>query len=295
MATQETEKPVKSDTPKLPSSPPTPTKARLSTPAVETSARSTGTTPTVQSSQDMPIATPPTDAALISGQMPAVQAAASTSAITSNEATVFTPDPKWPPPILLSNNAKMSERHYMEHRWYGQWSYYDQRAEQNKQRYLLLQGIIVVGSVAVPVLISIGPSVQAIFAGSEAARAVMDVITIILSLSVAVAAGLERLYKYGEYWSSYRNAAEELMQEKALFDTRSGPYKESEQPFLDFVNFTEEIIAQQNGRWIQARRSQDTESAQMAQGIIDRYGDEYVNSIPNQAVSYSTPIPPSTD
>lgn len=292
MATQETDKPVKSDIPKMPSSPPQPNKARLSTPAVDSQARSTTSNPSTQDSQDMPITTPATDINLISGQMPSVQV----TGLSADEARIITPEPKWPPPILLHKDADASERHYMEHRWYGQWSYYDQRAEQNKQRYLLLQRIIVIGSVSVPVLISIGPSIQAAFAGTggEAARAVLDIITIALSLGVAIAAGLEQLYKYGEYWSSYRNAAEELMQEKALFDTLSGPYKESEHPFMAFVNATEEIIAQQNGRWIQARRNQDTEAAKMAQGIVNRYGEEFVNTIPSQATGYSSPIPPNS-
>ncbi|MCB9459873.1 MAG: DUF4231 domain-containing protein [Anaerolineaceae bacterium] len=281
MATQETDKPVKSDTPKMTAPP---VKARLSTPVVETEA--------AKSSQDMPIATPPTDVRLVTGQMPAVAAA-----VTPDDATVFVPDPKWPPPILIDGDAKTSERYYMEHRWYGQWKYYDQRAEHNKQRYLLLQRIIVIGSVSVPVLISVGPSVQNGIgeAYGQTARLVLDFITIVLSLAVAIAAGIERLYKYGEYWSSYRNAAEELMQEKALYDTRSGPYKDSETPFLDFVKFTEDIVAQQNGRWIQSRTNQYSDATRIAQGIMDGYGDEFVGSIGTKSgVSYSSPIPPNT-
>lgn len=283
MATQETEKPVKSDTPKMTSPP---TKSRVSTPPVEVdSAKAT-------SSQDMPIATPMTDVRLVTGQMAAVS-----QEVNPDDTTVFVPDPKWPPPILIEADAKTSERFYMEHRWYGQWKYYDERAEDNKQRYLLLQRIIVIGSVTVPVLISVGPSIQAGFESvGDSARLVLDMITIISSLAVAVAAGIERLYKYGEYWSSYRNAAEELMQEKALYDTRSGAYKDSETPFLDFVKFTEDIIAQQNGRWVQSRSNQYSDAARVAQGIMDGYGDEFVGSMPkpSAASGYSSPIPPNT-
>ncbi|MAU11227.1 MAG: hypothetical protein CL607_15510 [Anaerolineaceae bacterium] len=280
MATQETEKPVKSDTPKMTSPP---TKSRVSTPSVEADATS---------SQDMPIPTPATDVRLVTGQMAAVS-----KEVTPDDNTVFVPDPKWPPPILIDADAKTSERFYMEHRWYGQWKYYDERAEQNKGRYLLLQRIIVIGSVSVPVLISVGPSIQAGFESvGDSARLILDMITIISSLAVAVAAGIERLYKYGEYWSSYRNAAEELMQEKALYDTRSGAYKDSETPFLDFVKFTEDIIAQQNGRWVQSRSNQYSDASRVAQGIMEGYGDEFVGSIPTTtaAAGYSSPIPPQT-
>ena len=76
MATQETEKPVKSDTPKMTSPP---TKSRVSTPSVEADATS---------SQDMPIPTPASDVRLVTGQMAAVS-----KEVTPDDNTVFVPDP----------------------------------------------------------------------------------------------------------------------------------------------------------------------------------------------------------
>lgn len=246
---------------------------------------------TEETSQEMPISTPPTDMRYITGQIPAVKAAND-----MNAPQTIVPNPGWPPPMLLRPDTTPEERYYLENRWFSQWRYFDKRANENKKNYLFYQRIIIFGSVAVPVLVSLSPSVESFFGGPEAgrpARAVFDVITIFLSLAVALAAGMERLNKYGEYWSSYRQAAEELMQEKALYDSRAGHYESAESTFLDFVERVEQVIAQQNGRWIQSRRESAADAQKRAQGILSQYYGSTFNS--SNAPGSNRPIPPDQE
>jgi hypothetical protein len=143
----------------------------------------------------------------------------------------------WPPPLFVFPEAGDSERHYMRNRWQAQWLYYDKKAAENKRRYQLLQITIGVGSVAVPVMLGFG--------GPLATAAT------VISLLVAAAAAIENVKQYGANWRTYRQAAEELMREKSLYDSHAGPYARSKRPGIRFVERCEEIIAAQNGQFLQ--------------------------------------------
>lgn len=143
----------------------------------------------------------------------------------------------WPPPLFVHRNASEMEQYYVRHRWQSQWLYYDAKATENKKNYQALQLVIGVGSVAVPVLLGM--------------EWIPNIIPVAISLVVAAAAAVENVKKYGDNWRSYRQAAEELQREKALFDVLTGPYKRAKQPFLRFVERCEDVIAQQNGQFLQ--------------------------------------------
>lgn len=181
------------------------------------------------------------------------------------------PSATWPPPIFVRSGISVQERYYLEHRWYSQWSFFDKRATQNKNSYMRLQLIIGVGSVVVPVLVGIPPSA---LAGQLAFfPELLYLITVTLSLAVAVSAAIENINKYGDNWRSYRNAAEELQQEKAMYDTMTGSYSDPLSAFSVFVERCEDIIAQQNGRWVRSREQQQFQAEAQAQEFVDKYVD----------------------
>jgi len=178
----------------------------------------------------------------------------------------LTPEAMWPPPVFIRKNIGPQERFYLEHRWYAQWSFFDKKASENKNKYLRLQVIIGVGSVTVPVLVGIR--------ADGVYQEFLYLATVLISLSVAVAAAIENINKYGDNWRSYRQAAEDLKQEKSLYDVRSGRYADLPNPFVRFVERTEEIVAQQNGRWVQSVEKQQTQAAEQVDEILDGSGEE---------------------
>jgi len=179
----------------------------------------------------------------------------------------------WPPPLFARPYMKPEERFYLENRWYSQWSFYDRKANDSKRNYLRLQQIIVIGSVIVPVLVAFGPNLVTIFPDDSAkvVRFIIDVFTVVISTSVAVAAAWEGLHKYGDSWTTYRRAAEEMQQEKFMFDVRTGRYTKNADAFARFVERCEEIMAQQNGRFIQTIEKQQAQAAEQGEEILAKY------------------------
>ena len=190
---------------------------------------------------------------------------------TSNDAKDYEmlPEAIWPPPIFVRRDMSNEERYYVEHRWHSQWTFFDKKASENKARYQRLQVVIGVGSVAVPVLVGIKGDTTEM-------QNVLYLLTVVISLGVAIAAALENVYKFGDNWRSYRQAAEELKQEKSLYDIRAGRYTNIPKPFTRFVERCEEIIAQQNGRWIQTQEKAQQQAEEQGQEILEQAtgGDE---------------------
>lgn len=177
----------------------------------------------------------------------------------------ITPESMWPPPVFVRKNIGPHERFYLEHRWYAQWAFFDKKASINKRNYHSLQFIIGVGSVTVPVLVGIR---------DDRIQDALYLVTVFISLAVAIAAAIENINKYGDNWRSYRQAAEDLKQEKSLYDVRAGRYADHPSPFTRFVERTEEIVAQQNGRWVQSVERQQAQAAEQAQDILEGAEDD---------------------
>jgi hypothetical protein len=193
------------------------------------------------------------------------------------------PEAPWPPPIFIRQGLSPQERYYLEHRWYSQWSFFDSKATQNKNRYYRTQVIVGLGSVTVPVLVGIN--------ASGIAADVLYFVTVFISLSVAMATAIEALYTFGDNWRSYRSAAEDLHQEKSLYDVKAGRYTNNNQAFIRFVERCEEIIAQQNGRWVQSQEKAAEQIRDEAEDVLDRAfdaTDQFGNPISATATTTTT-------
>jgi hypothetical protein len=162
---------------------------------------------------------------------------------------ILKPESTWPPPLYFSANATSEEKYYINYRWNSQWEWYDKKASDAKKRYQTLQVIVVVGAAAVPVLVSMTPAVPSF-------------VPIIISLAVTIAAGVENVFKYGDNWRNFRQAAEDLKREKSLYDVKAGPYRKAKRPFLLLVQRCEDIMSKQNGSWLQLSEEQGQQQAQ---------------------------------
>lgn len=186
----------------------------------------------------------------------------------SAEANILVPSGTWPPPIYLDHATTAQERYYMEHRWHAQWEWYDKRAAFFKKRHQRIQLVIGVGAGIVPALVAINTN-------DPIAASWLKFATICLSLIVTTFTVWENVYKHGDMWRSFRSAAEDLAREKALYDMRASHYMRSKSPFMRFVERTEEIIAKQNGQWLnQHMQQEEGEAASKQQRARDK-GEEF--------------------
>lgn len=193
-----------------------------------------------------------------------------TSAAASNDRFKLVPTGTWPPPIYVDPNATEQERHYIEHRWYAQWEWYDKKASEAKRNHQRTQMLVLIGSTLITALVAFTPP-SSLEAALPWLPDTIRVVTVIISIGVGVYTGLEnQVFKYGDNWRSFRGAAEELLREKALYDVRSGPYRKTKTAFLLFVQRCEEIMTKQNGSFLQlAEEVQQGQGSQQSKNNSD--------------------------
>ena len=127
------------------------------------------------------------------------------------------------------------EEAYLQERWQSQKDYYSKQSAQNKRLHQRIQLFITIGSIAVPILLSIAE--------------VPKLIPTILSGLIAAAAALESVYHYGDNWRNYRQTLEALKREKALFSARAGSYKDLPNAFSLFVERVESLLSEETMRY----------------------------------------------
>jgi hypothetical protein len=195
------------------------------------------------------------------------------------EEYLLMPDAAWPPPIFLRKSVSAQERYYMSNRWHSQWAYYDRKATEAKNTYFSIQRFVVIGGVIVPVIVALGYSLSTVLESifgwaAGTGRPIIDVITVVISATIGIAAAIESLYKHGDDWNSYRSAAEELLAEKSFYDMQSGPYANNPNPFATFVERTEGVIANQNGKYFQAQQQNLQKQAAQNEDLLERLRGE---------------------
>ena len=101
----------------------------------------------------------------------------------------------------LAQQIKVSDfqREFLDVRWLGQLQWMDQRARSNRNFHYILRLITIVGSVSIPALVGLNLSVD------------MNRAIFMVSLAVALSAGLDEFFRFGERWRHYR-ATTELLQ-----------------------------------------------------------------------------------
>jgi hypothetical protein len=195
------------------------------------------------------------------------------------EEFLLMPDAAWPPPIFLRKSVSAQERFYISNRWHSQWAYYDRKATEAKNTYFSIQRFVVIGGVIVPVIVALGYSLSTVLESifgwaAGTGRPIIDVITVVISATIGIAAAIESLYKHGDDWNSYRSAAEELLAEKSFYDMQSGPYANNPNPFATFVERTEGVIANQNGKYFQAQQQNLQKQAAQNEDLLERLRGE---------------------
>ena len=140
---------------------------------------------------------------------------------------------------------------FIEARWLKYVEWWDARAAEAKGRFLWMQSAVVTASAIVPAMIAL----RELAAFHQTTGWVFSVGAIVASFAVAMFAGLERLYGYGDIWREKRNAAEVIKSEGFCFFNLCGPYTAlatHQAAFQLFSENTEKIIRSEIHEYVSA-------------------------------------------
>jgi hypothetical protein len=105
--------------------------------------------------------------------------------------------------VINSLDLEEHEKDRLNKRWLHYVLWWDGRARDSKWKYHMLRSIVIVGAASIPALVSLNVT--------DAKRsAYVHFLTVAISLLVAVCAGLEGLFGFGDIWREKRAAAEIL-------------------------------------------------------------------------------------
>lgn len=150
-----------------------------------------------------------------------------------------TPPPTRPtinyPRLQPRTHASVPPEDYIMERINDAIEWYDKSASKNKDLYLRVRAITVIGGALVPV-----------FVNSDIPY--IDILTTTLSLIVVLLVSLESVYHFREQWTNYRSTEQTLRSEYFLFTSKSGAYGnlDPKQAYQHFVERVEEIIGMEN-------------------------------------------------
>ena len=133
---------------------------------------------------------------------------------------------------------------YLEKRYEEQIKWYNKKSSQNKRYYQWFQWIIIVISSALPVLVAAMP-------------ARFELITISLSIILAITTSALKIFKFQENWLNYRTVAETLEKEKHYYNIGAIEYAAAEDKKQLFVERVEALISRENSLWMAAHRKKE--------------------------------------
>jgi Protein of unknown function (DUF4231) len=154
------------------------------------------------------------------------------------------------------------ERQFMRLRWLDQLAWTERAAGRANRWYHLLRATAVVGAVIVPALVGaqFNDDLQPYAVGAALA----------ISLVVAICAGVEGFFRFGERWRHYRESAEQLKSEGWSFLQLAGPYRrfnpDHASAYPTFAGRVEALIQREVEIYISevAREREDRQAAEKA-------------------------------
>ena len=134
---------------------------------------------------------------------------------------------------------EMNEEQFMRDRVDDQFGWYRKKSGRNKKYHMFFSSIIVVSGALIPLV-----------AGYSEWNSQFDgLLVACLGVLTAMATGIAALYKFQEKWLSYRTAAEALLREKILYQTRTRAYAGNREAYALFVSNVEDILSNENRGW----------------------------------------------
>jgi hypothetical protein len=162
--------------------------------------------------------------------------------------------------IIDELDLSAREKLFIKSRWLDQLLWLEGRAKKDKEKYLRLRIITIIGGVIVPALVSLNNI------DNPRLRNFIGWVTFSMSLTVAVSAAVEEFFQYGQSFTRYRNTAEGMKIEGWSFFQLSGPYEDApnhQAAYKSFAAHVENIIKKDvegyNAEMMKKQEKQDGE------------------------------------
>jgi hypothetical protein len=142
--------------------------------------------------------------------------------------------------LLEETDLDGSRKELLRSRYLDQMRWMEAKAVQARRRYYALRIPTVIGSVAVPVLVSLGY-------GLGYRLDAVSILTVVVSTTVGILLALEELFHFRETWRHYRRSAELLKAAGWQFLLGAGPYRRfatQADAYPAFVERVEEILSE---------------------------------------------------
>jgi uncharacterized protein DUF4231 len=115
------------------------------------------------------------------------------------------------------------QKRSLENRWLHMVRYWDQRSRKSRRKYFAYRTIVLIGGVLIPALVSLQTSNLV----ADKYKGLIQFAAIVTGLLIAIAAGVEEIFHYGEIWREKRKAAELLKIEGWRYFQLAGPYRKA--------------------------------------------------------------------
>jgi Protein of unknown function (DUF4231) len=139
----------------------------------------------------------------------------------------------------------MEIQEYLDTRLFDQINYYSKKSRLNRKYFHWFKTIEISISVVIPFL-------TGYIKENDFVKYSIGALGIVL----AVLTGLEVLFKFHDKWINYRSTLETLKQEKYMFLSQAGPYK-NDQSLSTLAERIETILAKENSTWNQLMNQKD--------------------------------------
>ncbi|MGT2623974.1 DUF4231 domain-containing protein [Streptococcus thoraltensis] len=130
----------------------------------------------------------------------------------------------------------MDEQEYLESRLYDQIKWYDTKSQDHQKRYKCLKRIEVILGFIIPIL-------------TTARFPFFEILSALCAGGMLLCESFISISKHRDNWIDYRRTAELLKQEKHMFLTKTGVYKNEPDAFALLVERAETIISSENINW----------------------------------------------
>lgn len=135
---------------------------------------------------------------------------------------------------------------YKTSRYYVEVEFYEDRAKRNKTYYHIFQWLVIILSATVPALASMIADENRI-------------ITIIVSIILAIGTTALKTFKFQENWLNYRAVAEALKKENYYYNAGLEGYNDDDNKNELFVERVESLISREHVLWIGTHKNASIE------------------------------------
>jgi Protein of unknown function (DUF4231) len=146
----------------------------------------------------------------------------------------------------------MNEQQYIEQRLDEQIQWYNQKSTWNQRMYKYLRVAEISCAAFIPFLVG--------FISEDSAFSLnLKILVGALGSLIAILTGIQSVFRLQENWVQYRVTSEALRREKIFFQAKVGIYT-GEDAFIRLVQQAENIMAAEQGGWIQYTTSKENKT-----------------------------------